>query len=58
MVKHCFLATLVTNMEGTILLDQKQHLTAPGTPESMSNSEIDESKSGILEIYGKDIFIY
>ena len=52
------MATLVTNMEGTILLDQKQHLTAPGTPESMSDSEIDESKSGILEIYGKDIFIY
>ena len=34
-----------------MLLNQNQHLTEPGTPESMSESEIDESKIGIFEKY-------
>ena len=36
-------------MDEQRLLDQKQHLTAPGTPDSMSETEIDESKTGIVE---------
>ena len=35
-------------MAELILRDQKQHLTAPGTPDSMSETEIDESKTGII----------
>ena len=36
-------------MDEQRLLDEKQHLTAPGTPDSISETEIDESKTGIVE---------
>ena len=35
-------------MDEQRLLHQKQHLTAPGTPDSMSETEIDESKTAIV----------
>ena len=35
-------------MDEQRLLDQKQHPTAPGTPDSMSETEIDESKTAIV----------
>ena len=35
-------------MDEQRLLDQKQHLTAPGTPDSMSETEIYQSKTAIV----------
>ena len=43
-------------MTEPLLLDQKQHLTAPGTPDSMSETEIDESKTGICWAYFPNTF--